>query len=324
VSREPRLYGAAPSLPALIRFAAGEFDADGIRADTLTVVSGGLDGIDLVLREHLRPGDHVGVEDPVFPGLIDLLAAARLVPLPFAVDDDGPRPDAFEGVLKKRCHAVIVTPRAQNPTGAALTAGRVQDLRRILRKHPQTLVVEDDHAGPIAGAPAFTLSASMPRWAVIRSTAKFLGPDLRVAVVAGDPVTVARVEGRQALGMRWVSYILQQLALALWSDPASGRQLAHAANVYRQRREALLGAISKRGIQTHGRSGFNIWIPVPEEARVVHSLAASGWAVASGERFRLRTPPGIRVTTATLAPADADTLGQALSEVLPQRAAAFA
>ena len=128
-------------------------------------------------------------------------------------------------------------------------------------------MIENDPAGPVAGAAGITLRRSAKHWAVVRSTSKFLGPDLRVAALAGDDLTIARVEGRQALGPRWVSTILQQLVLRLWSDPSSGRLLARAAEIYAQRRSALLAALAGRGIVAHGRSGFNVWIPVRDEAR---------------------------------------------------------
>jgi DNA-binding transcriptional MocR family regulator len=46
---------------------------------------------------------------------------------------------------------VILTPRAQNPTGAALDERRARDLRKVLDDFPAVLLIEDDHAGPVAG-----------------------------------------------------------------------------------------------------------------------------------------------------------------------------
>jgi DNA-binding transcriptional MocR family regulator len=158
----------------------------------------------------------------------------------------------------------------------------------------------------------------------VRSVSKFLGPDLRAAFVAGDPMTIARVEGRQALGTRWVSHILQQLVLALWSDPSSGRRLARAAEIYRQRREALVAALTRRGIDARGASGLNVWVPLREEAATVQALLDRGWAVTPGERFRLHAPAGIRVTTAALMPQDAERFaGDLLTVLAPSRGASF-
>jgi DNA-binding transcriptional MocR family regulator len=317
VDPAPRLYDGPTLLPALATFVAGEFEADGVSASALTVVGGGLDGIERVLREHLRAGDRVAVEDPSFPGVLDLIAANGFVPVAVAMDDDGPRPESLEAALRSRARAVVVTPRAQNPSGAAVTAARVAELRPVLDAFPDVLLIEDDHAGPIAGAPLATLcDASRRRWAAVRSVSKFLGPDLRTAFVAGDALTVARVEGRQSVGTRWVSQILQQLVLALWSDPSSGRRLARAADIYRQRRESLLSALSARGIEAHGRSGLNVWIPMREEAHTVQALLEKGWAVTPGERFRLQTPPAIRATSAALKPQDADRFASDLADVL--------
>lgn len=134
--------------------------------------------------------------------------------------------------------------------------------------------------------------------------------------MAADDLTAARVQGRQALGTRWVSRILQRLALSLWSDPSSGRRLARAADVYAQRRTALLAALSSARVRAHGRSGLNVWIAVRDEARTVRALAERGWAVAPGERFRIASPPAIRVTTAALTPPDAERLAGDLTEIL--------
>ena len=325
VDPAPRLYDGPMLLPALATFIAGEFEADGIPPDALTITGGGLDAIERVLREHLRAGDRVAVEDPSFPGVLDLISGNGFVPVAMTIDDEGPVPEALESACSGRVRAVIITPRAQNPTGAAITATRASELRRILKGVPEVLVIEDDHAGPVAGAPAITVcDASRPHWAVVRSVSKFLGPDLRTAFVAGDAMTIARVEGRQSLGTRWVSHLLQQLVLSLWSDPSSARRLARAADTYAQRRQALLAALAERGIDARGTSGLNVWVPVREEAATVQALLDRGWAVTPGERFRLHTPAAIRVTTAGLAPADARRFAADLAAVLqPVRGQSF-
>jgi DNA-binding transcriptional MocR family regulator len=301
--------------PRLLEAARAQFAADNVPADHLAIVSGALDGVDRVLREHLRPGDRVAVEDPCFTGVLDLLASLALVPVPVAVDDEGLLPEALRATVKSS-QALIVTPRAQNPTGAAITPKRARALRNVLATFPETLVMEDDHAGPIAGAPYVTLVHGRERWAVVRSLSKSLGPDLRVALLAGDASTIARVEGRQSLGIRWVSHILQHIAADLLHSRSTQKLLARAEKAYRERRETLLRELAKRGIAAHGVSGLNVWVPVAHESAVAQSLLSRGWAVNAGERYRIASGPAIRITIAKLEARDAVRLADDLAAVL--------
>jgi DNA-binding transcriptional MocR family regulator len=297
-----RLYGDEGHLRSLARFAAQDFAADGIPANAITIVGGTLDAIERILRERLRPGDRVAVEDPGFPPLFDLLAASGFPVEPVAVDDEGAMPDALAHALRRRVRALVITQRGQNPCGAAVSAARAAHLRAVLRKYRDVMLIEIDPVGPIAGVPAATVcDGTHPQWAVVRSTSKFLGPDLRVAVVAGDDLTIMRVQTRYVVGPGWVSHILQHMTLALWSDPSGGRFLSRAASIYAQRRTTLLNELAKQGIPAVGRSGFNVWIPSHDETAVVQALLGRGWSVAAGERFRVRAASGLRVTTSVLA-----------------------
>jgi DNA-binding transcriptional MocR family regulator len=317
IASAARLYGGRADLPELLALAAGEFERDGIPARHLAVVGGALDGVERVLQAHLRPGDAIAVEDPGYTGVMDLVPALGLVPRGVALDDSGPRPDSLEAALKAGARAFVLTPRAQNPTGAALDPPRVRELRRVLDAFPDALVVEDDHAGAVAGARAYTLShADRAHWAVVRSVSKSLGPDLRVALLSADEVTQARVRARHSVGAGWVSHLLQALVARVWADPATPRKLAAAAEAYAARRAALLGALRAHGIPATARSGLNVWIPVREEASAVAHMAARGWAIRAGERYRLRSAPAVRVTAAALDPADAPRVAADLAESL--------
>lgn len=320
VERRHRLYGEPADREDLLASFARELRADGVGVAALTIVSGALDGVERVLQAHLRPGDTVAVEDPAYSGVLDLVRALGLNVRPVGIDDEGLLPDHLARVLEAGVGAVVLTPRAQNPTGAALTPSRVGELRRILARHRETLVIEDDHAGPIAGAPACSIvGENRSRWSVIRSMSKSLGPDLRVAVLAGDLTTVARVEGRRMVGAGWVSGILQAVVAELRDDTATRRLWRDAERTYTRRRAGLVAALAAHGIPAHGRSGLNVWVPVPEESRVVQGLLTLGWAVRAGERYRIATPPAVRITTATLDTEDAARLAADLASVLEAR-----
>ena len=285
-----RGYGEEPVLPELASPALASFRADGVAATRVGAVNGALDGIERALAAWLAPGDLVAVEDPGWPGVLDLVRALGPRLAPVAVDARGMTPAALAEAVRSGARAVVITPRGHNPCGSALDAARAAELSSAVPD--DVLVVEDDHLGPVAGTPWHTLSVGRSRWAVVRSVSKWLGPDLRLALLAGDETTLARVEGRQALGPGWVSGIVQRHAAALWDHPA----IARAAEIYTARRNALAALVDA----APAPSGINLWIPVPDEDAAVRSLLADGFAVAAGRPYRLAVGPAIRVTTATV------------------------
>jgi len=278
------------------------------------VVNGALDGIERVLAAQLQPGDVVGVEDPGWPGVIDLVRALGLQVRGVPMDARGMLPDALERALRGGVRAVVLTPRGQNPTGAAHDAARAAELRAVLA--PDVLLVEDDHLGPVAGVDWYSAAGSTARFATVQSVSKWLGPDLRVAIVTGDELTLARVEGRQSLGPGWVSAVLQRLTARLWART----DVTGPRDTYISRREAMLAALAGAGVEAHGASGLNVWVPVPDEDTVVRALLAAGNSIAAGAAFRLATPPAVRITTATVKPDEAPAIAAAIaSAVRPPR-----
>jgi DNA-binding transcriptional MocR family regulator len=312
--RVPVLYGDTPVEPELARIARAELDADGVPDGPLAVVSGSLDAIERVLAAHLKPGDTVAVEDPGWGSLLDLVPALGLRTAPVGVDDEGPRPDDVRRALASGARALVVTDRAQNPTGAAVSATRARALRAVLREHPEIVLIEDDHGHGIVDLPLHPLAGVTRHWAFVRSVAKAYGPDLRLAVLTGDATTVDRVTGRHRLGPGWVSRLVQRAVVRLWADGALDTRAV--ATAYRKRRDLLIDALAERGIESHGRTGLNVWIPVPDETAAVSRLLHAGWAVAAGARFRLNSRPGIRISIATLAPEEVDPLADATAEAL--------
>ncbi|WP_147133260.1 aminotransferase class I/II-fold pyridoxal phosphate-dependent enzyme [Stackebrandtia albiflava] len=295
----PGGYADAGPCPGLLDIARDRLARDGVTG-ALTVTGGALDGIDRVLSAHLRPGDAVGIEDPCWANLRDLVAALGMHPYPMPVDREGPTAEGLADALRGGARAVILTSRAHNPTGADISAARALRLRALLERHPDTLVIEDDHWAELSTRPLHPVADAATHWLFLRSVSKPYGPDLRLAVACGDHDTVTRLEGRMRLGSGWVSTVLQQVVAALMNDPAAARTIRNASRTYRDRRQALIAALAARGVPAIGDSGLNVWIPVTDETTTVTALRDRGYAVAAGAAHRLQSPPGVRVTVTNL------------------------
>jgi DNA-binding transcriptional MocR family regulator len=312
--RAPVVYGGPAVDPRLSRLARAALDADGVPGGPIGLTSGSLDAIERVLAAHLRPGDAVAVEDPGWGSVLDLMPTMGLRAVPVRVDDEGPVTAEVARALAAGVRALVVTDRGQNPTGAAVSADRAGELRELLAAHREVLVIDDDHVHGLVDLPLHCLSGATDHWALVRSTAKAYGPDLRLALYTGDSVTVDRVRGRHRLGAGWVSHLLQWTVVHLWEsgavDPAA------TARAYGERREALVRALAEHGVTAHGRSGMNVWVPVSDETGAVAGLLQRGWAVAPGARFRVASVPGVRLTVSPLGLDDIAPLAGAVAGVL--------
>jgi DNA-binding transcriptional MocR family regulator len=314
------MYGEPRKLPELEEVVLAQLRSDGVPADRIAVTGGAVDGIGQVLDAHLSPGDRVAVEDPTFPPLFDLLAIRGLRSVPIEIDETGPVPSSVEQVLEGTVEAIVITSRAQNPTGALIDTQRSRQLRAILRHHPELLVIEDDTGGMVASEPlSSVIDPRQARWAFVRSFSMVLGPDLRTGFVAADEETLARVDGRHVAGTGWVSHILQRVTSMLLNDRPTLDRIRQARRIYDARRISLVDRLATRGIHSSSRSGFNVWVQVPKEAPVVAALQARGWWVAAGEPFRLASPPGIRITASRLADDEADAFADELDSVMRVR-----
>ncbi|MBI0319846.1 aminotransferase class I/II-fold pyridoxal phosphate-dependent enzyme, partial [Streptomyces javensis] len=286
-----RSHRAQPRLAGLEELTRAWYERDGVPTEHLTFAHGALDCVARLLSVELRPGDAVAMEDPGYHHLLDLVPALGLRSVPVAVDDEGIRPDALRAALRAGARALICSPRGQNPYGGWFSAGRRDALLKVLGEAAgEVLVIEDDHAADVAGVPLYSLTAGgggtagglggsgrPARWAQVRTVSKHLGTDLRWGALACDRTTLARHDGRMLLTSGWVSHVLQETVARLMTDPETQGLVAAARSAYARRREALLAALSARGIAAHGASGMNVWVPVRDEAAVVNGLRTRGW-----------------------------------------------
>ncbi|MCS5734367.1 aminotransferase-like domain-containing protein [Herbiconiux daphne] len=291
-------YLVAPELESALRDTWGTAYVP----PALTVVDGSLDALDRILTAIVNPGDFVLIDDPTFPPIRHILdfLGARVVPIP--LDASGPRPAEVRVALERRPTAFVFQPRAQNPTGVAITAERRDVLAGIITGSDM-VVVEEDSAGDVSDAPLVTLAGHLPEQVVrIHGFSKSHGPDLRLAAVGGSAELIQHLVTRRYMGSAWSSRILQVMLARLLTNPEASETLRRARQIYRDRRVAFVDALAAHGIRTIGDDGFNVWVPVVDEQLTAVSLAMDGIGVATGSAFQVSGSSSAfcRVTTSAL------------------------
>lgn len=312
-------YHDLPVLPELHAHIAETWPAPGV--ETFTVVDGALDGISRTLEQVVRFGDRVAVESPGFPYFFDLLDALGAEPVPLTLDRDGVTPASLAHALGQKPTAIIVQPRAQNPTGISMTVERARTLAQLIMNAPdgrRVTVIEDDHSALISSAPDVTLARWIPNQVVhVRSFSKSHGPDLRIAALGGPARVVERLVARRMLGPGWTSRLLQTVLLGLLTDPGAVARVRTARLIYRDRLDSMATALRRFGVDVGDPDGINLWVPVIDERATRMRLAASGIAVSAGTPYRAPTDevttPHVRVTAGALT-ANVRLVAEALAE----------
>lgn len=301
-----RLYGEPTVNAALDNHLRAWLAPDCPAGFEVDLTHGAVDALERLLGRDLLAGDKVAVENPCFLSSINMLRNAGLQAIGVGVDAEGMLADELENALARGAQAVIVTPRAHNPTGCSLGEKRARSLARILAKYPHVLVIVDDHFSLLSSAAYHSvIPRGARRWALVRSLAKTLGPDIRLAAVASDPATSRQLRRRLASGTGWVSHLLQDIAEVALTSPANIALFAQARDDYLARRRQLEAALRAQGIDhVAGGDGLNLWITVRGDDRAIAlSLTRQGWLVRHGEGFAAGGEvTGLRIAISTIEP----------------------
>ncbi|HEV7848176.1 MAG TPA: aminotransferase class I/II-fold pyridoxal phosphate-dependent enzyme [Mycetocola sp.] len=279
-------YQELPVIPPLLEHLRAAWPYE---VEAITVVDGALDALSRSLEQVIRFGDRVIVEDPSFPPFFDLLDQLGAVRIPVPVDAEGLDPAALRRALALGPAALILQPRAQNPTGISMTVDRAGVLARIIRSSRHAadmIVIEDDHSAGISASTEVSLGGWLPERVMhIRSYSKSHGPDLRIAALGGPERLINQVVARRMLGPGWTSRMVQTILYELLTSPDAVNSVAAARSVYHSRQRQFAEARRATGFAAPQTDGLNTWIEVADERQALVHLAASGIRVTAGSPY---------------------------------------
>ena len=239
----------------------------------------------------------VGVEQPGYYTIFDTWDHAGVRMIGIETDEHGARPESLESAIRAGANAVLLTPRAHNPTGASWTPERLQALGDVLSQYPHVLAIEDDHFGDIAEHQVGSLLADArveERVIYIRSFSKSIAPDLRLSVAAARPRLKTLLQEAKSHADGWSSRLLQRVLARVLArrriDFLARPRPADLPDSTRGVADVLANCSLPDVVIRPGRDGVNLWIHLPcdfDATEVIERAAALGVLVAPGEVFYL-------------------------------------
>jgi 2-aminoadipate transaminase len=274
----PAALGYAPSQGvAELRLAlAADLLRLGIRAepDALVVTTGSQQGLDLLARTLLNPGDVVVTEDATYPGALSIFAAAGAEVRTAGGDADGPRPADLDTIAADvarrggRLKAVYLVPDARAPLGSRIRLARREAILEWARD-AGVPVIEDGYGTDLAldGTEVPPLRALDPGVIHLGTFSKRLLPGLRVGYLVVPPGLLSPLLSLKHAMDLGTSPLLQ-LALADYLGRGLlAPHLAHLRATLRARRDALVAALCAHLPDTFGvtppEAGLALWLRLP-------------------------------------------------------------
>jgi 2-aminoadipate transaminase len=276
-------YGATRGYRPLIeQLIANTLKARGITArfEDVLITSGSQQGLDLVGRVLIDPGDTVIVELPTYSGAIaafhNLGAALAGVPqdaegIDIAAVDRVAAALATQGRPAK---FIYVTPNFQNPAGLLMSARRRLELLEAARRH-RLVILEDDPYGSIYFEDVTTLADTRPikaddtdgRVIYLGSFSKILVPGLRVAWMVAPTSIAQKVELCKQAADISTGVFDQRIVHGALAGGVIDRLAPNLRAHYQAKRtvmeQALTAHLAGRVNWTSPRGGFFLWIEMP-------------------------------------------------------------
>jgi 2-aminoadipate transaminase len=267
-------YGASDGRPALRGMIVGLMAESGVRlsAGDIIVTAGAQQGLDLLAKVFVDPGDVIIAEGPTYVGALQAFSAYQPDIHCIPMDEDGMRVDVLEEELRllgpRGAKFIYTIPNFQNPAGVTLSPERRRRLLELSREY-DVPVIEDDPYGRLRfeGGHIMPLRALDPDVIYLGTFSKIFAPGLRLGWMAAPKPILARVLLAKQAADLCGSAFAQAVAERYMTGTLWRRVLADLTDTYGARRDAMLAALEEHfpgDVRwTHPEGGFFVWVTLP-------------------------------------------------------------
>lgn len=291
-------YGQTEGYPPLRQSLPGYIQdtfAAQVQEDHVLVTTGSMQGLDLLLKTLVNPGDAVLTESPAFLGALQAMSSYQANIVPVNSDDEGIDINHLEEMMRKwRPKLLYIIPTFQNPTGRTLSLNRREQVARLAACY-KVVVAEDDPYRSLRyrGQHVATIkSFDEEGWVVLLgSFSKVVSPGLRVGFMAGDAQLMRRCAVCKQCTDVHTANLNQAIVDAYLRDGLLSPHIDRICSQYATLMDTMLSQLKempKKRHYTQPEGGLFIFVELEDDVRATdlfRKAVERGVAFVPGEYF---------------------------------------
>jgi 2-aminoadipate transaminase len=279
-------YGTTEGYTPLRELLAQRLTAEGVKAsaDNILITSGSQQGLDLLGKLFVNPGDPLLVESPTYMGALQAFNPYEPEYVAVRSDNEGIVTDELEVALQRHPRCMYVLPSFQNPSGVTFTLERRQQLIALAARYEMPILEDDPYSQlRFEGEPLPSLLALEHQRQqqlgqgdqfyagnviLLNTFSKVLTPGLRVAWIVAPAEVIRKLTlAKQGTDLHTATFN-QMIAYELARDGFLEEHVPVIRALYRERRDAMLAALEEyfpdNVSWTHPQGGLFLWVTVPD------------------------------------------------------------
>ena len=272
-------YAPTEGVSELRKILAREMTGEGVAADPseILITSGSQQGLDLLCKAFLDPGDVVLVELPGYMGALGAMDNYEAAKVGVPLDEDGIRVDLLETIIqkllqeKRKPKMLYLVPNFSNPAGVTLSWERRKKIMELAQKY-DFLIVEDNPYGEInfgGELPPHIKTLDVEgRVIYLGSFSKSFMPGIKIGWLCAQSDLIDKLTVMKQGTDLCTNSLGQYLALYFMKEGCLQQHIGSLIDIYREKRDVMLQAMHRyfpaEVSWTEPQGGFFTFVTLPE------------------------------------------------------------
>ncbi|MCL4462945.1 MAG: PLP-dependent aminotransferase family protein [Firmicutes bacterium] len=272
-------YGPTEGNLELRKYLAEKMTGEGMPSgvDNLLITNGSQQGMDLLAKVFVNPGDLVIVEEPGYVGGLGAIHNYQGDRLAIPLDAEGIRTDLLAVRLRKMQMEgrtpkfAYLVPNFQNPTGISMSLERRIKMLELAREY-NFIIIEDNPYGEIRfeGEPVRSIKSMDTEGRVIYlgSFSKTFIPGIRVGWIVAEETLIQKIACAKQATDLCSNSLGQRMACRFAASGYIEQHVSSLISLYKAKRDLMLSCFEQyfpQGVTwTRPEGGFFVWVTLPE------------------------------------------------------------